>query len=150
MITRLQIVHCARQWLHTPYVHQGRQKGKAADCLFPLCVAEELGVLDKYGVPLKASDYPEYSSQPKDGLIHEEAVKRLLRKDARELAPGDLVTTRFGGMAPSHCGIVAEFRGATYRTLTIIHSDGSRVVEHSLTGAWRRRIMGAFSFPGVH
>ena len=150
MITRLQVVFHARRWLSTPYVHQGRMRGKEADCLFPLAICEELGIMDKYGVPIKADDYPEYKRQPKDGFIHEEAVRRLLRKNAADLLPGDLVIMRYGARVPSHCGIVAEFRSPHYKTLTLIHCDGDKIVEHALTGGWKRRIVGAFAFPDVH
>lgn len=151
MITRLQIVFHARRWVRTPYQHHGRTRGVGADCLFPLCVCEELGILDKYGVPLKSSDYLEYSDAPKDGFIHEEAVRRLLRKAAGDLLPGDLVTLRYGGPMPSHCGLVGEFRSPHYHTLTLIHCHRQESIqEHALDGGWRRRIVGAFAFPNVH
>lgn len=150
MITRLQVIHHARRWLHTPYAHQGRERGRGADCLFPLCVAEELGILDRHGVAIRGADYPAYDRQPKDGFILEEAARRLQRKSASQLQPGDLVVTRYGGPQPSHCAIVADFRSPHYRTLTLIHCDGKSIVECALDGGWRRRIVAAFSFPGVH
>ena len=150
MITRLQIVHNARSWITTPYAHQGRTRGKGADCLFHLAICEELGIADKYGAPIKASDYPEYDHQPKDAFIHEEAVRRLIRKSAAELLPGDMVILRYGGAIPTHSAIVGEFASPNYKTLTIIHCDGRAIVEHSLTGGWKKRVVAAFSFPNVH
>lgn len=150
MITRLQVVFHARRWVATPYKDKGRTRGVGADCLFILAVCEELGILDKYGVPILGNDYPEYAEQPKDGFIHAEAVRRLIRKDASQLLPGDLVTTRYGGPQVSHCGIIADFRSPHYKTLTIIHCTDKQVVEVGLDGGWRRRIVGAFSFPNVY
>lgn len=150
MITRLQVIHHARLWLRTPYMHQGRERGRAADCLFPLCVAEELGILDKFGVPLKGSDYLDYPPQPKDGFVLAEALRRLIHKSAREVKPGDLVVTRYGAPQPSHCAIVADFRSPHYKTLTLIHCDGKSIVECGLSAGWRNRIVAAFEFPGIH
>lgn len=150
MITRLQVIRQARRWLRTPYKHLGRGRGVAADCLFPLCVAEELGILDREGIPLKGSDYQDYPEQPKDGFILREALRRLVRKEIRQLLPGDLVVTRYGGPQPSHLGIVGEFRSPNYTTLTLIHCDGKKIVECSLEGGWKKRIVAAFAFPNVH
>lgn len=152
MTTRLQVIFEARKWLRTPYRHQGRNLGLAADCLFLLCVCEALGILDKYGVPIKGKDYLEYTEKASRELsfIHEEAVRRLIRKPASDLQPGDFVTLRYGAKIVSHCGIIADFRTPNYKTLTLIHCTEKGVAECGLDRGWRQRIVGAFSFPDVH
>ncbi|HKR83575.1 MAG TPA: hypothetical protein VJS37_05335 [Terriglobales bacterium] len=150
MTSRLQLIEAARKWIQTPYAHKGRKRGKAADCLFHLSICEQLGISDKYGVPIKADDYPEYDHQPKDSFIHQEAVRRLIRKSASDLLPGDMVILRYGGSVPSHSAIVGEFCSPNYNTLTLIHCDGKEIVEHALSRAWKKRVVAAFSFPNIH
>ena len=147
MPTRKMIVDCARTFLNTPFRHQGRVKGKGIDCVgLPLCVAEELGLIDRLGVPFKGSDNQNYSSQPLDLLVHEEAKRRLVEKDPSDLRDGDVVTLRVP-TTPCHAALITTVNGVT----GMIHAYAGigKVVEHIMDNKWRKRIAGAFSYPGV-
>src|SRR5712691_11824640 len=93
--TKEQVVAKAREYIESPFQHQGRLKGFACDCVgLPLMIAEELGLVDKHGVPIKGSDNANYSSQPLDRFVHEEAQRRMIEKPIDQMKDGDLVTLR--------------------------------------------------------
>lgn len=142
MITRAQIIACARTWLGTPFRHQGRRKGSGIDCVgLPLMVMAELGLIDL------REEYANYSSQPVGTLVLDECRRRLIEKPLAEMSPGDVVCLR-APTVPCHVGIVTYLNGG----LGLIHAyaGGARcVVEHILDGKWRRRIAAVFNVPGV-
>lgn len=151
-----EVVQKAREYLGTPFQHQGRLKGIALDCVgLPLCVAEDLGLVDSKGVPFRRTDNANYTAQPLDAFVHREAVRRLIQKDIADIAPGDLITLRVPRV-PCHVAIVSAVSNAF--GLGMIHAysgyatkklpNGS-TVEHILDEKWMRRIEGVFSFPGV-
>lgn len=141
MPTRAEVVAKAREYLGTPFADQGRIKRLCIDCIgLPLCVAQELGLLDRNGEPILGSDYRNYGSQPVDEVIHSEFCRRLTLKDITE--PGDAVTIRLSRRAICHAGIVTD--------CGLIHAVKPRgVVEHVIDDRWRKRITGIFQFPGV-
>jgi len=160
---REDVIAKAREFLGTPLHHQGRIKGKRIDCVgLVLCVAEELGLLDKNGNPLRGRDHLNYGPQPLGNLVHETAKARLaLKWEAAQkipmpaIAPGDVLTIR-NPNAACHAGIASEINGS----LAIIHAYASgparpgprnkqRVCEHVLDARWRARVEGIFEFPGV-
>lgn len=160
MATRAQIVTCAREYVGTPFRHQGRQRGKAVDCVGLLvCVAHDLNLLDVHGVPVLRTDYRNYSAQPVDGFVHEECGRRLIHKpfDAAgglgRILPGDVLTIRLP-VIPCHTAIVTSLQGG----LGIVHAYSSigRVVEHVLNMQWLegnvkwlKGVAGVFEFPGT-
>lgn len=146
-VTREQIYETAREYLSTPFQHQGRLKGHACDCVgLPLMVADELHLVDKNGKPFKAGDNANYSSQPLDRFVHEECERRLLAKPIEQMQPGDMITLRVPDV-PCHVAIVTSLQGG----LGMIHaySVSRKVVEHVLSPKWISRIEGCFTFPGV-
>jgi hypothetical protein len=149
MPTRAEVVACARSYVGTKFVHQGRRLGQALDCVgLILCVGEDLAFEDKNGVPLLRTDYPDYPAQPKGRFVHDECVKRLVRKSILDLKPGDVITLRLP-TDPCHTAIIGEIPG---QGLSMIHCyDGGRrkCIEHRLDEHWQRRIVGAFEFPGI-
>jgi hypothetical protein len=151
---RYRIMEQARQYLGTPFQPQGRLKGVALDCVgLPLCVAEDLGLVDRAGVPMLKSDYRNYSPQPLNGFVHDECVRRLFQHNVGELQVGDVLTLRVPRV-PCHVAIVSEFCGIlhmvhAYEGYATKKLPQGRCVEHVLTDKWRARIEGAFSFPGV-
>jgi cell wall-associated NlpC family hydrolase len=149
MPTRKQIQAAARTWHGTPFADKGRVKGRGLDCVgLVLCVAEELGVIGLDGRPMRGADYMDYHSQPAGTLVHDECCKRLIRKLPKDIVPGDIVSMRLPDY-PTHVGIITEVGGHLY----IIHAyDGlltKKCVEHILDFKWRRRIVGAFEYPGT-
>ena len=149
MPTRAEVIVCARSYLATPFRHQGRMKGVALDCVgLILCVAEDLGLLDKVGVPLLRTDYHAYGPEPKGRFVHDTCVARLNRKSALDIRPGDVLTLRIP-TDPCHTALVGEIPG---QGLSMIHcyAGGKAVtIEHRLDENWHRRIVGVFSFPEV-
>jgi hypothetical protein len=147
MTTRKQIVDVARTFVGTPYLHQGRLKGKAMDCVgLPLCIGEELGLLDKLGVPFKGSDNANYSAQPLDQAVQEEAERRLIEKPVDQMKDGDIITLCVPTI-PCHTAIVSTVNGTT----GMIHAykANGKVVEHIMDEKWYKRIKSAFEYPGV-
>jgi len=158
-VTREQVIAKAREYIGTPLDHQGRRKGANGriDCVgVVLCVAEELGILDKDGAPLGRNDHLNYGPQPHGKLVHETTKTRLVMKweasDTRpmpDLVPGDVVTLR-NPRAACHAGILTSINGR----VAIVHAYPSGtpkpcVVEHVLNAKWISRIEGIFTFPGV-
>lgn len=141
MVSRAVIVAKAREYLGTPFAHQGRVKNQVIDCIgLPLCVAQELDLVDVQDRPIMVLDYMNYGPQPADEFIHYEFSRRLIPKDTAQ--PGDVVTVRMSRKAICHAGIITN--------IGIIHAiDGRGVVEHGLDLRWRSRIAGIFMFPGV-
>jgi len=145
--TKKDIESKAREYVGTRFQHQGRLKGRAMDCVgLPLCVADDLGLVDKLGVPFKKHDNANYSAQPLDRFVHEEAQRRMIEKPIDQMQPGDLVTIRLPDV-PCHVAIISTVNG----TIGMIHAYATigKVVEHIMDVKWRRRIEGCFAFPGV-
>lgn len=154
MLTRKDVIEKAREYVGTPFLHQGRLKkisgvkGCGIDCVgLILCVAEDLALVDKNGVPFKRNDYPEYGSQPVDGFVHLQCVDRMNKKLRTELRPGDVVTLRIP-KTPCHVAIVYERNGLLY----MIHAYAGgtmQCVEHIMDASWQRRVVGVFEFSGL-
>lgn len=166
MPSRADVVAKAREYLlaNTPFHHQGRTKGRGIDCVgLPLCIAEDLGISDKEGVPFTRYMYANYDRQP----IHDEVLKlfkkHLLEKHiAAPLEPGDILAIR-NPTSACHAAIVVSMPSGEWGkppVLGIIHAYGTdavaiprggteKIVEHILDFKWRRRIAGVFTFPGV-
>lgn len=152
-MTRSQIVAAAREYVGTPFQHQGRLKGFALDCVgLVLSVGEDVGAVDTDGKPFLRGQYPSYSSQPLDAFVHEECKRRMFQMDA-PLKDGDVITLRVPRV-PCHVAIVSSVGGV----LHMIHAyagnctktfPNGACVEHVLDSKWSKRIEGVFEFPGV-
>lgn len=144
MITRKQIVEKAREYLGTPWVHRGREKGVAVDCAgLIICVAYELGILPDLNTP----GYVNYPRRPEGNrllLAVEGATKRV---HIDKMQPGDIVLFRISD-DPQHLGFVGD-KGSP---LSLIHAyirGPRRVVEHVFDEDWKTLIMGVYQFSGV-
>lgn len=152
-MSRPDITAKAREYLGTPFQHQGRLKGVALDCVgLPVCVAEDLGLKDKNGVPFLRSDYSGYSAQPLDAFVFEEAKRRLIEKaEGSVIEEGDLLIMKVPKV-PCHAAIATVRKGQlymihAYRGYATPEKTGGSCVEHIIDAAWDRRIAGAFSWP---
>lgn len=145
---RLQIVDRARQYVGTPFRHQGRRIGVGIDCIgLILCVAEDLNLKDREDKPFLRGDYPSYGPQPIDSFVHQECDRRLVRRNVWQMDEGDIVSMRVPHL-PTHTAFIVKREQSLY--LVHAYSGGpERTVEHILSDPWRRRIVGAFSFPEV-
>jgi len=156
MPTRAQFIAKGREFLRTPYRHEGRLKNIGIDCIgIPLCMCEELGISDKHGVPIRGGDYRGYPQQPTNNFVHEELQRRAIEKPVSQMQPGDVLTICFPSI-PCHVAIVTELRGhpAILHAYSLLADSQRRglpgwVVEHVLDAKWRRRVAGVFTMPGV-
>jgi NlpC/P60 family putative phage cell wall peptidase len=151
-ITRADIVAHARAWIGTTFAHQGRIKSLGCDCVgLGLCVADEMGLIDRTGVPFKRTDSANYSAQPLGTFVHEEIQRRMIEKPIVEMEDGDVLTIRVPGRddnlrvaPPCHmaiCSTVGELRYMIHA-----YQPNGKVVENILDEKWRRRIAGCFTF----
>lgn len=147
MPTKEQIVGKAREYVGTPFRHQGRIKGLGLDCVgLPLCVGEDLGLKDKDGKPFLKTDNANYSDQPQDQFVHQEAVRRMIAIPSSELRDGDMVTLKVPSI-PCHVAIISTVCGV--RGMIHAYAPSKKCVEHVMDKKWERRIEGCFRFPGV-
>jgi len=143
MVTRQDIVHEARDWLATPYVHQASVKGAGTDCLGLLRgVWRAVIGAEPEPVPVYSKDWSEPQGEER---MWAAARRNLVERDASNLAEGCVLLFRMRdrGVA-KHVGIVSEI-GSVPR---FIHAySGHGVVENALSDPWRRRVVACFDFP---
>jgi NlpC/P60 family putative phage cell wall peptidase len=139
MVTRAQIVECARTFLGTRWQHQARLKGVACDCAgLVICIGEEL-----FGI---RADVPAYGHTPNHGQLERIVSQYMRKKSFGETALGDVLLMTWD-QEPHHMAIVSEVQGE----MGIIHSYAQvkKVVEHRLDTQWANRIRAVFEFPSV-
>lgn len=141
-LTGKDFVDQAREWIGTPYLHQGSVKGVGCDCLGLLrgVWRANLGH-EPERVPAYTRDWSEATG---DEHLWQ-AANRWLAPAGPEVAEGDVLLFRMrSGSVAKHLGIAAAVQGG----LSFIHAyDGHGVVESPLTDPWARRIVARFSFP---
>ncbi len=137
-----EVVRVARQWIGTPYHHQASARGVGADCLgLVRGVWREL-----YGC--EAEEPPPYSRDWAEASGRE----TMLTAAARHLCPiapaaalaGDVLVFRL------RAGAVAKHAAILTGEAMMIHAmEGVDAAEVAVSPWWRRRIAGAFAFPGT-
>jgi NlpC/P60 family putative phage cell wall peptidase len=134
MTTHKAVITAAREWIGTPYHHQGRLKGVGVDCIgLAIGVCHELG--------LSNFDTRDYARVPDGSAMQQSISEHCEEIDALE--PAALLLMRIR-RAPQHCGIYTE-------NGNIIHAYASieRVTEHRLDYWWGERIIAIYRLPGV-
>jgi NlpC/P60 family putative phage cell wall peptidase len=143
MATREAIVAAARGFLGTPYHHQASFKGVGTDCLGLIRgVWRELYGPEPEAMPAYTRDWGNATGSE---MLLEAGCRHLKRLDATDATqPGDVLVFRMRDAgAAKHAGILVG-------PAQLIHAqEGLGVVEIALSRWWRRRIVAAFSFPGV-
>ena len=141
-VTREAIVQAARSWIGTPYHHQASCKGIGADCLgLVRGVWRDVFGGDAEVPPAYSRDWAEASGIE---TMLAGASRHLIGKDARDVAPGDVIIFRL------HAGAVAKHSAVAASGETMIHAmEGGGACEVALSAWWRRRIAAVFQFPGV-
>jgi NlpC/P60 family putative phage cell wall peptidase len=137
-----EVVRVARQWIGTPYHHQASVRGIGADCLgLVRGVWRELYGADAETPPPYSRDWAEASGR--ETML--EAAARHLRPIAPgEAAAGDVLIFRL------RAGTVAKHAAVLSGPQRMIHAmEGGAAAEVPLSPWWRRRIAGAFAFPGT-
>ena len=140
-MSRSDVVHIARAWIGTPYVHQASVRGAGADCLGLIRgIWRELHGREPEAAPAYTPDWGETGG---DELLLGGAAEHLIPAESEQ--PGDvLVFSMRSGAVAKHLGIQAEI-GPHAR---FIHAyDRHGVVESPLTMPWRANIAGRFAFP---
>lgn len=144
-IPRWKIIAEAREWLGTPFHHQGYRKGIGADCIGFLC-----GVALKLDIPgaqewKATARYHQYGRPPNVRFLLESCEHFLDRVDIEDAAEADILVLSFE-REPMHFSLLTR-RNPSY----VIHSlfGVGRVTEHRLSGEWQQRVRLAYAFRGV-
>ena len=131
----------AREWVGTPYLHQGSLRGVGCDCLGLI-----RGVWRaRHGAEPEAPPAytPDWGEGPREELLLRAALRHL--RPAEAPTEGDVLLFRMRrGAAAKHLGI------ATLRPdgPGFVHAySGRGVVESALTGPWARRVVARFAWP---
>ena len=135
MVTHSDIIKKGREFIGTPFVHQGRLKGIGVDCIGLITgVAKELGLFDVVTPP-----YRRYS----DGtLLMQEMLKVFDPADLDSKVPGDIIIywVDKSSKHPQHVGILTE--------TGVIHTYDRvmKVIEAPTTPRWEDRITHVFKW----
>jgi NlpC/P60 family putative phage cell wall peptidase len=141
MIAREAIITAARAWAGTPYHHQASVKGVGCDCLGLIRgLWRELLGDEPEAMPAYTRDWGDVT-----GSVP------LLAAARRNLTPippglalrGDILVFRMQAGVAKHAGVLTDSEH-------FIHAvEELGVAEVALTRWWQRRIVAAFSLPGV-
>lgn len=141
-MTRDDIVAAARLWIGTPYRHQASVRGQGCDCLGLVrgiwrdCIGPEPEPVPPYA--------PDWAEGPGPQTLLLAARRHLVEISLSAWRPGDVLLFSMGAEHPAkHCAVVS----APARVLQAYW--GRAVCETSLVPWWSRRIVAAFSFPGI-
>lgn len=136
-----EVVRIAREWIGTPYRHQGARKGVGCDCLGLVrgiwrdLYGEEPERPQPYGM-----DWAERSGEERLMAAALRHFGAPLIADAMQ--PGDLLLFRWQeDVAAKHLGVLT----APHRFIHAYEAAG--VIESALVPGWRRRLAGVFRWP---
>lgn len=136
MITRNDIISKAREYLGTPFRHQGRSR-TGLDCI-------GLIVRVAHDLELSKEDFLQYDRRPNNFQLQFYLGQHLeKRSNPKDILPGDIILFSLPSY-PCHVAFYSD-------TDTIIHSLANRkkVVEHRLDEEWKSRIRGVYYFGGI-
>ncbi len=127
------IVWTARQWIDTPYHHQGRVKGVGCDCIgLIIGVCKEIGLID--------FDFTAYDRTPDSTVMMEELNRYCAPIDRPD--PGDILVFRIK-RNPQHIAL------KTNEGILHAYQSAGKVVEHPLDPWWTKRIIASFVLPTI-
>ncbi len=138
------IVQIARDWIGTPYHHQGSTCGAGADCLGLIRgVWRTLYGEEPEAMPAYTADWSEAGGTE---LLWTAAARHLtpLRGEGGP-ALGEVLLFRMRrGRVAKHLGIVTAISDRPH----FVHAySGHGVIESALTEPWRQKIVARFAFP---
>lgn len=126
------IVATAREYLGTPYLHQGRVKGLGVDCLgLLICVGRELEFLPA------SFDKQDYTTQPDPVEFLAGLEREMWAIEIHEARPGDVL------LLASH-GVATHVAFKTDRGILHAYAPAGRVVEHGLRAQFATAVRRAF------
>jgi cell wall-associated NlpC family hydrolase len=138
-MNNIDIINKAREYINTPFHHQGRLKGVGVDCAgLIICTAKDLNI-DVY-------DIKGYSNIPSQGLFEKTVINQLIKIDFEDLQQGDMMIFKFTS-EPQHIAFVSEVKP----NIKIIHAyqQVNKVVEHDFDKIWERRLVACFRFKNL-
>lgn len=142
MPTRTTIVALARSWIGTPYHHQASAPGAGCDCI---------GLVRGIWRATHGTDIAPVTDYTRDWAeaggvetLLDAARRHLIEIEPDTAQPGDVLVFRFRpGAIAKHAAILATPR-------SMVHAvEGRAVAEVPLANWWRRRVAGAFQYPGI-
>lgn len=133
MTTRADFVAEARSWVGVPFRHQGRSRA-GVDCVGLLLVT-------CWALGLTTYNAKGYGSTPDVEFMRSECERLMVRSTEPQI--GDVLLVRIT-KALTHMMIRSEM-GAIYSR----HMKPGKVVETVLPASWERRIVAAYTVPGV-
>jgi cell wall-associated NlpC family hydrolase len=143
------ILEEARQWVGTPYRHQGKVRGRAVDCVgLILGVGHNLGLLDID--PAEWREFASYSRTPnprKMATAMELFLRPLDCPPAEDPGAGAIGWFGWRDEMPMHLAIMGEFDGR--RTMIHAFSHAERCVEHGFVSEWPGRVVSWWAYPGT-
>lgn len=151
-ITPERVVEVAREWIGTPYHHQGAVRKAGCDCLG--LVRGVFFDLHGFHPELPPPYTPAWGEYGKEELMMEAAKRNLVEVSTstpghvlpiaqQKWDVGDvlLFRARIGAVA-KHCGIVTGED-------SMVHSYAGIGVRETSIGVWGPRTAGVFKFPGL-
>ena len=141
-VARAQIIAATRRWMGTPYHHQASLFQIGCDCLgLVRGVWRDVLGPEPEEAPVYSVDWAEVSKA--DRLRH--ALERhFCPIDVQDYRAGDVLLFRFRTHLPAtHLGV------ATTPTHMIHAHSGACVTETAIGAHWRKRLVAAFTFPGI-
>lgn len=143
LITRAQVVACARSYIGVPFRHMGRTRQEGLDCIgLPLAVMRDLGI-----------PFPDY---PDGNYTRRGAGFQLVQHCCQYASPVPISKCKDGdvlvfqeGQIPCHTGILTHRGESRYVVQALGKTSWMRVVECPMAGEWSGKLRFAFHMPGV-
>lgn len=150
MVLRTRFIETVRSYINTPYVHQGRHRGKACDCLgLIIGSTAELGMIDWEAVYKKDNRWRVYSRMPKDHLLESCCQHVFKQSSVENMQFGDLVLFAWKpNKGSQHCAILTPHPSADFGIVHALNTERS-VKEHVLSNDWRSHIREVYAMPGL-
>ena len=147
IVARSEFVAEARTWKGTPWVHQHEVKGRGVDCGGIVRGASvALGLIPSNYRHLMPEAIRGYARHP-DGFLAQQLCDYYWRRIPNDLMQaGDIALIKFDRF-PQHAAVLGSYPYGGL--LSMIHAFGKCVVEHRLDESWRKKIVAAYSLPGV-
>lgn len=137
----------ALTWEHTPFVHQGREKGLGGDC-----VAVLIGVSRKDGYDKKVGfeDIRNYKRMPDSDLMEKTLNACFDRIPLSEALPADILHLWFL-QRPQHVAILLENHYIVHADQTVkkLGMPFGGVVVHRMDNWWWSRVVNVYRFRNI-
>lgn len=135
------IVTEARQWIGTPWHHQGRVKQVGVDCLGLI-----VGCARALEIPLQ--DVTNYGRLPDPIVARKELRRQLIQLQLCDVQPGDILYLRWLN-SPQHFAIFTG-DGLIHAYSKIRHTgEMGRVIEHRMSDRWWSMVMDIYRLKGL-